>query len=404
MVEKVLMPKLGLTMTEGIVNEWFKKEGDAVKKGDTLCSISSEKLSHDVESESDGFLLKIITPAGETALCKHEIALVGQLNEKVSETTGSSIPAANNDSAQESPIKATKAVAPTKSQSTDNKRVFISKLARKMILEGGIDAQQIVGTGGNGRITRRDVEKYLATMPQNKGESQRAPTNVGEGLSGMRRAIASNMMHSLHTTAQLTLQRKVNISQLMQFRTDIKAKLADTTCNSSFSLNIFLLKAVALGLKDVPELNSNYDGKNYQKFEDVNIGIAVSLDNGLVVPVVNNVTAKTLTQLEKEFKALVQDVRNGDFSSAKNGTFTISNLGSEGIEYFTPIINTPEVGILGVGSLSERLCFDENKEIKVIKELPLSLTFDHQIIDGEPAAKFLTAVSNYLENPYLLIV
>lgn len=404
MVEKVLMPKLGLTMTEGIVNEWFKKEGDAVKKGDTLCSISSEKLSHDVESESDGFLLKIITPAGETALCKHEIALVGQLNEKVSETTGSSIPAANNDSAQESQIKATKAVAPTKSQSTDNKRVFISKLARKMILEGGIDAQQIVGTGGNGRITRRDVEKYLATKPQNKGESQRAPTNVGEGLSGMRRAIASNMMHSLHTTAQLTLQRKVNISQLMQFRTDIKAKLADTTCNSSFSLNIFLLKAVALGLKDVPELNSNYDGKNYQKFEDVNIGIAVSLDNGLVVPVVKNVTAKTLTQLEKEFKALVQDVRNGDFSSAKNGTFTISNLGSEGIEYFTPIINTPEVGILGVGSLSERLCFDENKEIKVIKELPLSLTFDHQIIDGEPAAKFLTAVSNYLENPYLLIV
>lgn len=410
MAETVLMPKLGLTMTEGIVDEWYKKEGDAVKKGEAVCSISSEKLTQDIEAESDGILLKIVVKAGESTPCITPIGYVGQAGEAIPDGAA----ADTKPAAAEAPaaVKATP-VAQAASVAIpvpDDHPVFISKLARRIAKEKGIDYRQITGTGGNGRITRRDVEKYLASgaaaaaVVSSSSAKVTGTVVAGEGLSGMRKVIAKNMMQSLHSTAQVTLHRKVNIDQLLQFRAELKGKLSDRVDASVFSLNVFLLKAVSLALKDVPQMNSYYDGQTYKQQEAIHIGVAVSLDEGLVVPVISDVAQKTLSQLGQDFHAAVARVRDGNFESAVKGTFTISNLGSDGIEYFTPIVNTPEVGILGVGTLSERLYLDKEGQIEVVKELPLSLTFDHQIVDGAPAAKFLSVLASYLENPYQLLV
>lgn len=411
MAETVLMPKLGLTMTEGIVDEWYKKEGDAVKKGEAICSISSEKLTQDIEAESDGILLKIVVNAGESTPCITPIGYVGQAGEVIDSNPVSEQPAATEQASVTETTKAASVAQATASVIPDRQDhpVFISKLAKRIAKEKGIDYRQITGTGGNGRITRRDVEKYIASgaavsAAQSSAGKTTGQVVAGEGLSGMRKVIAKNMMQSLHSTAQVSLHRKVNINQLLQFRAELKDKLSDSVDSSVFSLNVFLLKAVSLALKDVPQMNSYYDGQTHQQQTSVHIGIAVSLDEGLVVPVINDVADKTLSQLGKDFHAAVARVREGNFESPVKGTFTISNLGSEGIEYFTPIVNTPEVGILGVGALGERLYLDKEGQIKVAKELPLSLTFDHQIVDGAPAAKFLSILVSYLENPYRLLV
>lgn len=405
MATSVVMPKLGLTMTEGVVEEWSKQEGDTVKKGEAICTISSEKLSQDVEASADGVLLKILVPAGETALCTAPIAYIGEADEKVgTEVAAASKPSssevATTASASAGPVAALE--APASTGKAKSGRIFISKLAKKIALEHGIDYRLVTGTGGNGRITRRDIERFIASEVH--AEPVTVPSTAsaaGAGLTGIRRAIAKNMMHSLHSTAQLTLQRKVDISALMQFRTELKSKLSDP---SVLSLNILLLKAVALALRDIPEMNCHYDGQTLTQLEQINIGVAVSLDQGLVVPAIVDVAKKTLSEIAQDFRTTVDSAREGQFESNVAASFTITNLGSEGIEYFTPVINTPEIGILGVGALSDRLYFDEAGTIKAAKDLPLSLTFDHQIIDGAPAARFLSTIAEYLESPYQLLV
>lgn len=406
MAEAVLMPKLGLTMTEGVVDEWYKKEGDAVSKGEVICAISSEKLSQDVEAEQDGVLLKIVVPTGGTTPCTTPIAYIGQAGEAL--PAAGAPAAAASQAGKDQPVAAAKpAAAPAAVPAKTGGRIFISKLAKKIALDKGLDYSLITGTGGNGRITKRDVEKYAATahlaQPAEAGAAV-SVANVGAGLSGMRKVIAKNMMRSLHSTAQLTLNRRADITQLMQFRGDLKAKLAGTPGHDALSLNVLLLKAVALALRDVPQMNSHYDGQQLQQLSEINIGVAVALDEGLVVPAIANVADKTLSQLARDFHAAVTRTREGNFDTEVAGTFTITNLGAENIEYFTPIINTPEVGILGVGALQDRLCLDKNGVVQTAKELPLSLTFDHQVIDGAPAAHFLSVIVHYLANPYLLLV
>lgn len=405
MANAVLMPKLGLTMTEGVVDEWSKKEGDSVSKGEVVCSISSEKLTQDIEAEQDGVLLKIVVPTGGTAKCTAPIGYIGQAGESLPAgiaAHSSVVSQAHTDA----PVAAHKVVAVPAVVATrgGSHRIFISKLAKKIALDKGLDYSLITGTGGNGRITKRDVEKYVATAHLTSANAVSNLASAGVGLSGMRRIIAKNMMNSLHSTAQLTLNRKADVTQLMQFRTELKAKLVGTAGHDALSLNVLLMKAVALALRDVPQMNCHYDGQQLQPMSDINIGVAVALDEGLVVPAIANVADKTLSQLARDFKAAVTKVREGNYETGVAGTFTITNLGSESIEYFTPIINTPEVGILGVGALQSRLYLDKAGVVQEARELPLSLTFDHQVIDGAPAAHFLSVVVHYLANPYLLLV
>ncbi|MGN1402524.1 MAG: dihydrolipoamide acetyltransferase family protein [Bacillus sp. (in: firmicutes)] len=393
MATTILMPKLGLTMTEGTVESWHKKEGDPVKKGEPICTISSEKLTHDVESPTEGTLLKIIVDeAGETP-CQEPIGLIGEKSEKAD------APALNNKMAKPdaSPISS------PANNTQKSGRLFITPIARKLAKERGLDFKVITGTGGNDRITRRDVLNYI---PETRAfSSADTKPEVGEGLSGMRKVIAKRMRQSLQQTAQVTLHCRANISPLMTFREDMKKKVGDNLALGQLSINTLLVRAVTLPLKDYPEMNATYANGTLSVHEDIHIGIAVAVNDGLIVLVVKNASDKMLTQLAKDITNVVYAARSNTLSGhlLTGSTFTVSNLGHTGIEYFTPILNKPEIAILGVGAIDSKLAFNEHKEIIEKQELPLSLTFDHQVVDGAPAAEFLQQICHYFENPYLLL-
>lgn len=435
MATEVLMPKLGLTMTEGLVDEWYKNEGDAVKKGEALCSISSEKLSGDVEADDDGTLLKIVVAAGDSTAVKTPIAYVGDAGETISAAaTGPAgaddAPCASSgagnagaggaggaaESADENDAEAGARRA-NRDTSGDGKRIFISKVAEKMAKKHGIDYSKVKGTGGHGRITKRDMKAYIEARPSGDADSQEAsdgaasasgvvaaPVTAGEGLTGMRKIIAQNMMHSLHSTAQLTLHRKVNVTDLLATVSEIKGNIGPGDEAKALSMNVLLIKAVAIALQKHPLLNAHYDGHEYEQCDDINIGVAVALDDGLAVPTVPNVVGQSLSQLKTVFHDRVDRAWNGDIDTLAPGTFTITNLGTDGIEYFTPVLNVPEVAILGVGAQSTRLTLNGEGEIEEVVELPLSLTIDHQTVDGRTGAEFLSTLADVVAEPYRVLL
>lgn len=418
MATEIIMPKLGLTMTEGTVDEWLKNEGDSVSKGDIVCSISSEKLTHDVEAPADGVLIKILVPAGDDAECKAPIGFIGEAGEvaggqseaakPVSEEAKE--PAIETSVSEPESVEAPVSVATTSIENrSDGARIFITPLARKMAKEKGYDISAISGTGGNGRITRRDVERYQPVVNAtvaSEAVAVQAKASFGAGLSGMRKTIAERMMTSIQTTAQVTIHQKADLSKLLIFKKELKAKADLPLADGQTSITTLLSRAVILALKETPEMNAWYQNGSYEKQEAVHLGMAVAVADGLVVPVVEDADRKTLTDLAKTLNSRISEARSGTLAGKHytGSTFTISNLGKSGVEYFTPIINSPEIGILGVGSLQKELAFDENREIIEISKLPLSLTFDHQIVDGSPAAEFLGKVIFYLEHPYSLIL
>lgn len=394
MATAILMPKLGLTMTEGTVDAWYKQAGDSVEKGEVIATISSEKLTHDVEAPEAG-VLQIVTAEEQEQVCKEPIGYVGAAGEEVASTAAPEATTVSNEATVEAPIEVK---APIRQQGA---RIFITPIARKIAAERGYDYTQIPGTGGNGRITRRDVESYV---PVAEASPVKAVSNAGEGLTGMRKVIAKRMHASLHDTAQVTLHRKANMSALMKFREKMKKKLGDEG-KASLGINVLLTRAVVLALKDHPEMNAAYANGEHTTHEAIHIGMAVAVDAGLIVPVMRDATNQSLSQLADSLQNVATGARNNTLSSdlLSGSTFTISNLGHAGVEYFTPILNTPEVGILGVGALSTKLAFNKKGKVKEQQELPLSLTFDHQVVDGAPAGEFLQTICQYLENPYQLV-
>lgn len=400
MATEITMPKLGLTMTEGTVDNWAKKEGDAVSKGEAVCTISSEKLSYDIESPVDGTLIKILVAEGDDAECTAPIGYIGEPGEQVSGEASpaepTSAPVEENKATSEEP----KAQAAPERKAGE--RIFITPLARKLAAEKGFDIAQINGSGGNGRITRRDVQRH---QPSVDTTIAAAPSTVGAGLKGMRKTIAERMMHSLQSTAQVTIQQKADITNLLAFKKELQSKSSVPLKDGQLSITTLLSKAVILALKETPDMNAWYQDGSYEKQEAVHLGMAVAVADGLVVPVVEDADRMTLTELGKTLNSRISEARDGSLAGKhySGSTFTISNLGKSGAEYFTPIINTPEIGILGVGSMQSQLAFDENREVVELKKLPLSLTFDHQILDGSPAAEFLGRIIFYLENPYSLV-
>lgn len=413
MAAEIIMPKLGLTMTEGTVDTWLKNEGDAITKGEVVCTISSEKLTHDVEATESGKLIQILVQAGEDAPCQAPIGLIGAEGEDVTDTEekldtqdkeGKNDEINEQSSAEKERQKDTS--LQTDAVKKEGARFFITPLARKIAKEKGVDYTQINGTGGNGRITRRDIEMYVPVLETSTMSTTQPQTEVAKGLSGMRKTIAQRMMTSLHTTAQVTIQQKADITHLLDFITELKMKADIPLVDGQTSITTLLARAVVLALKESPKMNAWYDGEIYKEVSEIHLGIAVALPEGLVVPVIENADHRTLTDLGKTMNSRIHDVRAGslDGSHYSGSTFTISNLGKSGVEYFTPILNQPEVGILGVGTLIKELALSEEGKIIEQKKLPLSLTFDHQIIDGSPAAEFLSKIIYYLEHPYSLVL
>ncbi|OFN41560.1 dihydrolipoamide acetyltransferase family protein [Staphylococcus sp. HMSC069E10] len=427
MSENIIMPKLGMTMKEGTVEEWFKSEGDTVEEGESIVTISSEKLTNDVEAPTSGTLLKIKVQAGEDAKVKAVLGIIGEEGEdlgsddddsgetnqenKDNDTTSENQQASSNE--EQSDKKDTEKEA--KPEQRD--RIFISPLARNMAEDKELDITRIKGTGGNDRITKLDVQRVDSEGYDYEGEAGTSDesvsstaqnfdvSSIGEGLNPMRQRIAQNMRQSLNNTAQLTLHRKVNADRLLDFKARLSEELKDADQDVKLTVTALLAKAVVLALKEYGAMNTRYENGELTEYDDVHLGIATSLEDGLMVPVIDNADTKSIGTLAKEIKTSAEAVREGNTGDVQlsDATFTITNMGASGIEYFTPILNLGETGILGVGALAKELVL-EGDNVKQISRIPLSLTFDHQILDGAGAADFLKVLAKYIENPYLLML
>jgi len=382
---------MGWTMTEGKVIKWLKKEGEKVEKGESLLEIETDKVTVEVESSGSGVLRKILAPEGSSIPVGELIAIIADPDEDISDIVVKKemvvLPEEKKVERLEAPKEAVE-------------RIKISPLARKLAEEHKIDMKEIRGSGPGGRIVREDVLKAIETM---KG---RMPTEVPGKvmpLTGMRKAIAERMAHSARTTAHLTFMTEVNMSEIVKFYEKFlpenRKKIDD-----DITYTDILVKASAIALKEHPLLNSIFMDDKIHLLEEINIGMAVAVQEGLVVPVIHDADKKSLFEIAVTRKQLITKANKGKLSpsEATGGTFTISNLGMFGVDFFTPIINPPENAILGVGRILEKpVAINGKVEIKPM--MPLSLTFDHRAIDGVPAAKFLQKLKQILENPYPLL-
>jgi pyruvate dehydrogenase E2 component (dihydrolipoamide acetyltransferase) len=418
MAVKIEMPKLSLTMSEGTVLHWMKKVGDPVKKGDAIVEVSSDKEVCELDSPEDGVLLDVTANEGESVACHEVLAYIGQLGEEVQIINNSSEVGTSVQNHLETSMDTNQSTINL--ASTSSEKVKISPVARKMAAEAGLDIQSIVGTGPNGRISKEDVEK--AIQEQNTGsnnveivepvsskavEEESSIKNVETAVNnveiipvnGMRRVISNRMQESLQTSAQLTHHLKVDITELLSLKKKTASQV-EKQHNSKLTVTDYIARAVVLSLLEHKQMNSALIENEIHIYNNIHLGIAVDVENGLVVPVVHHANLKSLVELSHSIKEHSQLAKTKQLKSdqMKGSTFTISNLGSYGIEYFTPILNSPETGILGVGTAQETpVFFGEQIQKRIL--LPLSLTFNHQVVDGAPAAQFLQTLKSYLEEP-----
>ncbi|MED4592889.1 MULTISPECIES: dihydrolipoamide acetyltransferase family protein [Bacillus] len=376
MAVEVVMPKLGMSMKEGTVSVWNKEVGETVNKGESIASINSEKIEMEIESPAEGTILDIKVPEGEGVPPGTVICYIGEGNEQVEEKKEKDLPPKQR-----------------------KERKKISPVARKIAQSANLDIHTLVGTGPDGRITKADV---LRALPDEKENQQNEPKH--QPVSMMRKTIASRMMESLQTSAQLTITMKANVTKLTALQSELN-ETAAARHDMKLTLTDFVAKAVVLSLLEHPAMNSQYQNDRVETFEYVHLGIAAALDHGLAVPVIRHAEKLSLIELAKSIKSYGKKAREGRLlhDEIEGSTFTITNLGAYGVEHFTPILNPPETGILGVGKADHMPVYHGNELCKGTI-LPLSLTFDHRVLDGAPASQFLSTVKAYLENPVSILL
>ncbi|HYE10953.1 MAG TPA: dihydrolipoamide acetyltransferase family protein [Patescibacteria group bacterium] len=400
MATEIRMPQLGLTMTEGLIGEWLKQVGDEVKKGDALVQITTDKLSSEIESEVDGVLRVICAKVGDEIPVQGLIAIIGEANEEINVAS----------EAPKSEVKAAEAVkeekAPQATEKAKGGRIIASPLAKKTAAKLGVDLSEVTGSGFNGRIVQKDVfaqeQKAEAVEEVQTAVEVKAsvPTESGDivkPLSSMRKVISKRMTESKHSAPHVTLTTEANVNKTIALRSKLNEKNSDVR----FSYTDILVKMAATALRSVPMMNTSIEGDNIIIHDRVHIGVAVALEEGLLVPVVRDADRKGLKAICKDTRDLISKARNNKLTGDElvGGTFTISNLGSYDIDGFTPIINLPESAILGVGRIVRKPIVNENDEIVPASMMTLSLSFDHRIVDGALAAQLLKTIKDYLEDP-----
>ena len=411
MAYEVLMPQLGLTMEEGTVSQWIKHEGDAVKTGDVLLEITTDKLTNEVTSEHDGVLLKIVAQEGEDVPVKGLLCYVGQPGEAVGDAPAAAAAAA--PAAPAAPAAAAPVPAPV---AAGGARIRISPLARKTAAKLGVDVSGIVGSGPSGRIRQQDVlaaakapkaaapvaaEPAPAAKPVSKTGLELMEGDTVSKLAGMRKVVAQRMLQSHTEIPPVTQNTKVDVTELMKFR---KMLLAET--GNKYSVNDLILKATAKCLRQHPEVLVSLDGDQVIQRAHVNLGMAVALDAGLIVPVIRDADRMGLDALSAAAKDLASRAKSNKLTpdEYKGSTFSVSNLGMFGIETFTPIVNQPDAAILGVCAVEDELVMDDEGNISKHQVMRLSFTYDHRLIDGAVAAKFVMALRDLLEKPMSIIL
>ncbi|MFF2240908.1 dihydrolipoamide acetyltransferase family protein [Bacillus thuringiensis] len=399
MAVEVVMPKLGMAMKEGIITSWNIKAGDNVAKGELIASINSEKIETEIEAPADGTVLDIAVSEDEGVPPGTVICYIGKPNEEVEMQESTHVVEEKTSNIEVQNVQNQEA----NGKEVSKQRIKISPVAKKIAKSENLDIKALVGTGPGRRITKADVLKALEVRV-NVPEISEQEESKAIPVTGMRKAIANRMHASLQNSAQLTLTMKVDVTDLVALHKEI-TEVVQKRYDNKLTITDFVSRAVVLALGEHKEMNSAYIDDAIHQFEHVHLGMAVALEKGLVVPAIRFANNLSLVELSKEIKNVAQQARAGSLSSddMHGTTFTISNLGSFGIEYFTPVLNTPETGILGVGAI-EHVPVYKGEKLKKGSMLPLSLTFDHRVLDGAPAAAFLRTIKHYLEEPITILL
>lgn len=464
MANLVLMPKLGFNMETGQIVQWHKKEGEKINKGDILVEISTDKTVMEIESTCDGIVRKLLAAEGETVPVIVPIAIIGEADENIDRMLkeamaqlGMSMPDAQQAEAADAsitnkqpPSQETVSISTTaplkltprarklieqKNLVTSNLNIQgtgfqggvtaadveeylernsfkVTPLADKIARENEVDVAGIQGTGIGGKVTKEDVLNVLnkeisITKPEAKLQADPSDERVVRqriSYSGMRKIIGDRLSESKFTAPHLYFTTSVDVSYLI----DIRAQV-NSAQETKVSINDFIIGALIKALQEYPELNSSLQGNEIIQYEDINIGVAIGLDSGLIVPVIRKAQNKKLTQIAVQSKILAEKARSGKLlpHEYQGGTFTISNLGMFGIENFTAIINPPEAGILSISAAKKTpVVVEENGEDKVVIKpiMKMTLTVDHRIIDGMTATRFINKVNDLLEKPFSIII
>ena len=421
MAEVINMPRLSDTMEEGTLAKWFKKVGDSVNEGDILAEIETDKATMEFESFHEGELLYIGIKEGETAPVDSIIAIIGKKGENIS----SLINVSESKSKKEpDPVKEPERVKEpepvkvpetlntpnlqkeeTKSTNTlkdSGNKVLISPLANKLAIERGVDLSQVKGTGDNGRIVKRDIENYKPATFVNTNNMIIATEESSYDLpnSTMRKSIAKRLSESKFTAPHYYLTVEFEMDNMISFREQYI-----NTQNIKISYNDIIAKAVALSLVKNPKVNSRWHDNKIEISEHVHLGVAVAVEDGLVVPVIQFASSKDMSQINTEVKDFAERAKNKKLTPAEiqGSTFTISNLGMFGIESFTSIINQPNSAILSIGSIIEKPIVRDG-EVVVGNTMKLTLACDHRAVDGATGSSFLKTLKEYIENPVSILI
>ena len=420
MATPVMMPKQGQSVESCIISQWFKKKGDNVKAGEPLFSYETDKASFEEEAKVDGVLLEIFYGEGDEVPVLYNVAVIGKAGESVEEfRPDGSLPVAPLENAPPAPVE-TEAVPYS---APSGAKIRVSPRARVIAQKKGVDLASIKGTGPNGRIIARDVSSAQISDPVLSKEEAvttppvimqkvaiAAPTAVEyndseyevKKLTNIRKLIAKAMYESLQNSAQLTHHLSADVRKLMALREEIKkAQKADPNY-PNITLNDMICYAVIRALEKFPEVNSQFFGDSIKTFKKVHLALAVDTPRGLMVPVLKNACDLSLKGLSGNLRALADSCRKGGISpellQSTAGSFTVSNLGAYGVEMFTPIINVPQVAILGVNTIVHRPADIGGGVIAFVPHIGLSLTYDHRAIDGGPATLFLKEIKIQIEN------
>jgi pyruvate dehydrogenase E2 component (dihydrolipoamide acetyltransferase) len=407
MSSQVTLPRLGQGMETGTIVRWLKSEGDSVEKGDPLYELDTEKVTQEVEAEASGILLKILAGEGDEIEVGKAIAVIGQEGEDVSLPTEA--PAAPKEEPQAEPESEPEPQAETQPEqpaaSPNGGRIKASPLARRIARERGIELSSLRGTGPEGRIVAEDVERASATGAAATPAAAAAPVASGEvevvKLNQMRRTIARRMTEAWEAPA-FQISMSADMTAAIRLRESLLARVEEGGVRPTYS--DILTKVVALALMRHRDVNAHFAGDSVKLFPTANIGIAVAVPHGLVVPVIASSEARTIPEIAVARADIVSRTREGKLRAEdlEGGTFTISNLGMYGVERFAAVLNPPQAGILAVGAIEERAVVVDG-DLEIQPRMDMTLTVDHRSVDGATASEFLATVKSFLEEPGLAL-
>jgi pyruvate dehydrogenase E2 component (dihydrolipoamide acetyltransferase) len=409
----VLMPTLGLDMEDATIQTWFKREGEQVIKDEPLLVVETDKAAIEINAPETGLLHQILHPVGTSVPVTHPIAVI-DASESAGASDVATAPAAVPSPAPEAAKPATKRDAGSLDPRVEPQGIRASPAARRAARELGVDLSRVRGTGPAARIQGEDVHRFAGAAGQAASKSTVA-TPLGAAVSGVelpgrvvpwgrkRRLTAQRMAQSARAVARITLHVEVDATEAIRLRAKL-LPVVEAKHPVRASYNDLLVKAVATALAEHPALNARWTEEGIYLVDPINVGVAVAVEDGLVVPVVRRADRKKLTAISVELSRLTAKAREGhlDLEEITGGTFTITNLGMLGVDSFTPILNPPETGILGVGRIAERPV-GRAGQIVLRPTMILSLSVDHRVVDGAPAARFLQRIKQLLEEPYLLV-